>query len=86
LVPVTPLDRSRVDDEVPPIPLGISKDRRMRSFKVVLRLAAMLALLAGAGGCGGVDESKFAPTPGSAAPDAPKTPEEVDARTPKTKI
>jgi hypothetical protein len=57
----------------------------MRSFQVVLRLAAVLVLL-GAAGCGGVDESKFAPTPGSAAPDAPKSPEEVDARTPKTKI
>jgi hypothetical protein len=59
----------------------------MRSFKIRLRLAAMLVLLSGAWGCGnGVNESEFAPTQGSAPPDAPKTPAEVDARTPKPKI
>jgi hypothetical protein len=59
----------------------------MRSFKIRLRLAAMLVLLSGASGCGlGANDSKFAPTPGSAPPDAPKTPAEVDARIPKPKI
>ena len=58
----------------------------MRSSRFGLRLAAMLLLLAGLAGCGGVDESKFAPTPGSAPPDAPKTPQDVDSRIPKTKI
>ena len=57
----------------------------MRSIRLGFPLLALVLVLLGASGCGkGVNESKFSPTPGSASPDAPKTPEEVDARTPKS--
>ncbi len=49
------------------------------------RLTTFLAVVMGGGGCGGADDSSFSPTRGSASPDAPRTPEEVDANIEKTK-
>lgn len=45
-------------------------------------LGALAVVALGTDGCGGVDEKNFSPTPGSAPPDAAKTPQEVDAKIP----
>jgi hypothetical protein len=58
----------------------------MRFLRDFGRLAAVLIALTGVVGCSGSNESNFAPTPGSAPPDAPKTSAEVDARLPKTDL
>ena len=58
----------------------------MRLRDVYLPLALAMVTLTVVVGCGGVDESNFAPTQGSPDPGAAKTPAEVDARLPNRNI
>ncbi|MDX2035324.1 MAG: hypothetical protein SFX72_01635 [Isosphaeraceae bacterium] len=56
-----------------------------RSYRraVFSLVAAAIPLVGGMiAGCGGVDDSAFTKTPGTVAPDAPKTPAEYDEKFP----